>query len=69
MTAKINDKTDGDLGYIALYKGKKAEVYAKSSFAAQTAAAKFFKAKKSYDVSVYLCERSDGSEVVQTVTN
>lgn len=67
--AKVNEKTDGANGYIALYKGKQAEVWAKTSYDAQQLAAKFFKAKKSYDVSVHLCERADGTEVLQTITN
>jgi hypothetical protein len=53
-------------GYIAIYKGKQIEVYAESSYQAQLEAAKQFKAKKSYDVSVYLCERADGSTVTQS---
>ncbi len=48
-------------GYIALYKNKKLEVYATSSYQAQLEAAKLFNAKKSYEVSVYLCEK-DGKE-------
>jgi len=53
-------------GYVASYKGKQMDVYADSSLHAQQQAAVSFKAKKSYEVSVYLCERCDGSEVVQT---
>jgi len=52
-------------GYIALYKGKKIEVFAETSLKAQQKAAKEFKAKKQYQVSVYLCEK-DGEEVVHT---
>ena len=52
-------------GYIAIYKGKQIEVYAESSYKAQLEAAKQFKAKKSYDVSVYICEK-DGKEVMQS---
>ena len=43
-------------GYKAFYKGKSIEVYADSSYQAQQVAAKQFKAKKSYDVTVVLCE-------------
>jgi hypothetical protein len=50
-------------GYIAFYKGKRIEVYANSSFEAQTKAAAIFKAKKSWEVSVVLAEK-DGKEVV-----
>ena len=50
-------------GYIAFYKGKRTEVYAETSLAAQEKAAKEFKARKSYDVTVVLAERNtDGTE-------
>lgn len=52
-------------GYIAIYKSKQIEVYANSSYEAQQIASKQFKAKKSYEVSVYLCEK-DGKEVIQS---
>ena len=55
-------------GYIAFYKGKKKEVYAKTSYEAQTIAAKEFKAKKQYEVDVYLCEKA-GEQVIHTATN
>lgn len=45
-------------GYIALYRGKRIEVHAESSYDAQQKAAKQFKAKKSYEVSVYLAEKA-----------
>jgi cation transport regulator ChaB len=50
-------------GYIAFYKGKQIEVYADTKYAAQLEAAKLFKAKKSYDVTVELAEK-DGEPVV-----
>jgi hypothetical protein len=53
-------------GYIALYRGKRMEVRAETSRAAQEKAAQAFKARKAYDVSVYLCERADGSTVTQS---
>ncbi len=53
-------------GYKAFYRGKTTEVYAKTSYEAQQKAAAFFKAKKSYEVTVILCERPDGSTVVHT---
>lgn len=45
-------------GYKALYGSKSTEVYADTSYEAQQKAVAFFKAppKKSYMVSVYLCE-------------
>ncbi len=49
-------------GYIAFYKQKQIEVYAPSSYAAQVKAAKLFKAKKSYQVTVVLAEL-DGKQV------
>lgn len=52
-------------GYIALYKGKRIEVYAETSYEAQKKAATEFRAKKSYEVHVYLCEK-DGKEIVHT---
>ena len=50
-------------GYKAFYKGKSIEVYAETSFKAQELAAQKFKAKKSYEVTVMLCE----TNVVQGV--
>lgn len=53
-------------GYIAIYRGKRIEVYAETKLKAQEIAAKQFKARKSYEVDVYLCERPDGSTVLQS---
>jgi hypothetical protein len=50
-------------GYIAFYRGKQAEVYASSSYEAQQKAAQIFKAKKSYEVAVFLAEKQ-GQQVV-----
>tara|TARA_R110000851_G_scaffold60763_6_gene139933 strand:+ start:309 stop:518 length:210 start_codon:yes stop_codon:yes gene_type:complete len=50
-------------GYIALYKDKKIEVYAETSYAAQCKAAAELKAKKQHEVSVYLVEKA-GEPVV-----
>jgi len=50
-------------GYQAFYRGRKTEVMADTSFQAQEKAAEFFKAKKSYEVSVILCEKN-GEQVV-----
>jgi len=55
------------LGYIAIYKGKKIELYSTSSYNAQQEAAKIFKAKKAYDVSVYLCEKN-GKQVTTSIS-
>lgn len=55
----------GENGYIAFYKGKEKEVYAKSSYEAQQKAAKLFGAKKSYDVTVVLAEKN-GEQVTHS---
>lgn len=52
-------------GYKAFYKGKEIEVYAETSYKAQLEAAKIFKAKKSCQVTVGLCE-IDGKQVIHT---
>jgi len=44
-------------GYKAFYRGKQLEVYADTSYKAQLKAAELFKAKKSYEVTVVLCEK------------
>jgi hypothetical protein len=54
-------------GYKCFYKGKTCEVYADTSYQAQLQAAQQFKAKKSYEVSVYLCEKQ-GGQIVHTAT-
>ena len=52
--------------YIAFYRGKQMEVKALRSFDAQEIAAKAFKARKSYEVTIMLVGRPDGTEVVHT---
>ena len=52
-------------GYVCFYRGKRTEVEANTSFEAQEKAAKFFKAKKSYEVTVVLAEIK-GETVVHT---
>ena len=54
-------------GYKAFYKGKQIDVYASTSYEAQTKASKEFKAKKSYEVDVYLCEK-EGKQVTHSTT-
>ena len=49
-------------GYKAFYKGKSIDVYAESSYKAQLKASEIFKAKKSYQVNVILCEK-EGEQV------
>ena len=45
-------------GYVCFYKGKRVEVYADSSYAAQQRAATLLKAKRSYEVTVVLAEKN-----------
>ena len=54
-------------GYKCFYRGKTCEVYALRTFDAQDAAAKIFKAKNSYEISVFLCEK-DSKQVEHTAT-
>ena len=54
-------------GYIAMYRGKKIEMYANTSYEAQQLAAKKFNARKSWEVDVYLCE-SKGQQVTQSTS-
>ena len=42
--------------YKAFYRGRSIEIQAETSYDAQQAAAKVFKAKKAYDVTVVLCD-------------
>ena len=50
-------------GYKCFYRGKSCEVHADTSYQAQLQAAQIFKAKKSYEVTVMLCE-VQGRQVV-----
>ncbi len=62
----MNQQTQqGKNGYLAFYRGKKLEVWASTSYEAQKIAAEKFRAKKSYEVDVYLCEQN-GKQVVHT---
>ena len=54
-------------GYQAFYKGRTIEVKADSSYQAQLKAALIFKAKKSYEVTVVLCE-VEAVQIVHTET-
>lgn len=51
--------------YKAFWRSKTTVVQAATSYAAQEKAAKFFKAKKQYEVHVILCEK-DGETVLQS---
>lgn len=50
-------------GYICLWRGKRVEVYANSTYAAQQKAAELLKTKKTYEITVVLAEK-DGAPVV-----
>ena len=54
--------------YIAIYKGKQIEVMANTSYEAQLKSSIIFKAKKSYQVSVFLTETAEGKEVTYNGT-
>lgn len=66
----MNDNGKPVYGYIALYGGKRHELYAASSYAAQQAAIEHFKPPKSrrHLVSVHLAE-IDGETVTQVITS
>ena len=54
-------------GYKAFYKGKSIEVEAETSYKAQQIAAAHFKARKSYEVTVVLCEKN-GEQITHVAT-
>lgn len=54
--------------YVAFYRNKQIVIQAATSYAAQTAAAAHFKARKAYEVTVMLTNRPDGSQVTHTPT-
>lgn len=56
------------LGYIAFYKGRRLELYASGQLAARDEAARQFKAKKPYEVTVVLAEK-DGETVIHTAVD
>ena len=55
-------------GYVAFYKGKRIEVRADTTFAAQKIAAKIFKAKQTYQVTVMLAEKN-GEPVIHSTAS
>lgn len=54
-------------GYIGLYKSRKYEVYANTSYEAQSKLVAQLKVKKSWEISVYLCEK-DGQTVIHSTS-
>ena len=55
-------------GYVCFYNRKRYEVRARTSLEAQTAAAKFFKVKKAYQIAVVLAEQ-DGKPVMHSTAS
>jgi hypothetical protein len=55
-------------GYVAFYKGKRIEVQATTSLKAREEAAKQFKAKRAWDVTVVLAEQN-GKEVTHVAVD
>ena len=57
-------------GYVAIYNGKRIEIYADTIYQAQLLAADQFKVKrnKSYKINVVLCEK-EGKQVIHTAYN
>ena len=58
-----DSKTKDENGYVAFYKGKRAEVYADTKYNAQLKAAEILGAKKPWEVAIELAEK-DGVQVV-----
>jgi len=52
-------------GYVCFYRRKQIEVFAETTLEAQIKAAKEFKAKKSYEVTVVLAEKN-GVQITHT---
>ncbi len=52
--------------YVCFYKCKQMIVEADTSYHAQQEATRIFKAKHSYDVTVFIVAHEDGTEVVHT---
>lgn len=57
--AAANDLNTGSSGFIALYKGKRLEVWADTKLDARRKAAKAFGAKKEHEVDVYFAEHRE----------
>lgn len=55
-------------GYKAFWRGKTTEVYASSSYRAQCLAAEHWRVRpnKRHEITVVICERADGSQVVHS---
>jgi len=64
----MSNPTNSLNGYVCFYKSKRTEVYASTSYEAQTKAAAFFKARKQYEVSVHLAEKA-GEPVIHSTAS
>ena len=67
----MRSEADKDLyGYLCTYKERTKEVYANTLYEAQIKAASLLQVldKNRYKISVSLCERKDGTLVVQTIS-
>jgi hypothetical protein len=64
----INEKQEGDSGYVAGFNREQVGIYAVSLYAAKTKANEYFKPskKRAGEVWVVLAETNDGTEVVHT---
>lgn len=69
MNAQINTKNDGQNGYIAFFNGKKAEVYADSSYQAQQRAVAHFKPAKSKRHLVFVMIAESNGQVTHSTTS
>jgi hypothetical protein len=66
----VNAKSEGDHGYIGLYRGRQYHVWtSKGTYDAQCLIAAKAKAKKTYDITVMVAERPDGSPVVHSTAS
>ena len=63
-----NTSTANLNGYVCFYRSKRTEVYASTTYEAQQKAAAFFKARKSYDVTVVLAEKGGAPVIHSTVS-
>lgn len=65
--AAINQKLDGDCGYVCTYKGKQIELYAQTTLQARNLAQECFgvKSKDAHKITTSLVELKDGTPVIQ----
>jgi ABC-type thiamine transport system substrate-binding protein len=63
-----NDNPPALNGYVCFFRNRRTEVYASTSYEAQTKAAAVFKARKQYEVTVVLAEKG-GAPVVHSTAS